>query len=175
MFNLGVPELILILVVGLVVFGPKKLPEVGRSVGKGLREFKKAMNDIKQTIDIESEFKEVADIKKEVTDIKAGLKEAVLGSETPNNTSAAPFTQSEPAEAEEADADAVDPRRAWVNNSAEWSMPEWVAPTEDKAPESDNSGGSLTSEGEGSEMPGQETVTAEKDQLPAKDDKTTLS
>ena len=42
MFGIGVPELILILVVGLVVFGPGKLPEVARSLGKGIREFRKA-------------------------------------------------------------------------------------------------------------------------------------
>ena len=44
MFGIGVPELILILVVGLVVFGPGKLPEMGRSLGKGIREFRKASN-----------------------------------------------------------------------------------------------------------------------------------
>lgn len=44
MFGIGIPELILILIVGLVVFGPSKLPEIGRAVGKGLREFKKASN-----------------------------------------------------------------------------------------------------------------------------------
>ena len=44
MFGIGVPELILILVVGLIVFGPGKLPEMGRSLGKGIREFRKASN-----------------------------------------------------------------------------------------------------------------------------------
>ena len=44
MFGIGLPELILILVVGLIVFGPGKLPEVGRALGRGLREFKKAQN-----------------------------------------------------------------------------------------------------------------------------------
>ena len=44
MFGIGIPEFILILVVGLVVFGPSKLPEIGRAVGKGIREFRKASN-----------------------------------------------------------------------------------------------------------------------------------
>ncbi|SDF20048.1 Sec-independent protein translocase subunit TatA/TatB [Sporolituus thermophilus] len=42
MFNLGIPELILILVIALVVFGPGKLPEVGRALGKGIQEFRRA-------------------------------------------------------------------------------------------------------------------------------------
>ena len=42
MFGIGMGELILILIVGLIVFGPSKLPEVGRALGKGLREFRKA-------------------------------------------------------------------------------------------------------------------------------------
>ena len=44
MFGIGIPELVLILIVGLIVFGPGKLPEVGRALGKGLRESKKAQN-----------------------------------------------------------------------------------------------------------------------------------
>ncbi len=46
MFNLGFPELILILIIALVVFGPSKLPEIGRAVGRGLSEFKKATNSL---------------------------------------------------------------------------------------------------------------------------------
>lgn len=42
MFNMGMTELILILVIALVVFGPGKLPEVGKALGKGIQEFRKA-------------------------------------------------------------------------------------------------------------------------------------
>lgn len=46
MFGIGVPELIIILVLALIIFGPGKLPEVGKAIGKGLNEFKKASRDI---------------------------------------------------------------------------------------------------------------------------------
>ncbi len=46
MFGIGVPELVLILIIGLVVFGPGKLPEIGKAVGRSLNEFKKATTDI---------------------------------------------------------------------------------------------------------------------------------
>lgn len=44
--NIGFPGLILILVIALIIFGPKKLPEIGRAVGQTLREFKKSANDM---------------------------------------------------------------------------------------------------------------------------------
>jgi sec-independent protein translocase protein TatA len=46
MFGIGTPELIVILVIALIIFGPKNLPKIGRSLGKSLREFKKATNDL---------------------------------------------------------------------------------------------------------------------------------
>jgi sec-independent protein translocase protein TatA len=50
-FNLGPGELILILAIALVVLGPKKLPEVGRSLGKGMREFKESVSNMTATDD----------------------------------------------------------------------------------------------------------------------------
>lgn len=48
MFGLHMPELIIILVVALLIFGPKKLPEMGASIGKSIREFRKGMNELSQ-------------------------------------------------------------------------------------------------------------------------------
>ncbi|MHB1644925.1 MAG: TatA/E family twin arginine-targeting protein translocase [Candidatus Acididesulfobacter diazotrophicus] len=47
MFGIGTPEIIIIIVVALLVFGPKRLPDIGKSLGKGLREFKKATTEFK--------------------------------------------------------------------------------------------------------------------------------
>ena len=47
MFNIGPEEIILILVIALIVFGPKRLPEIGRTVGKSLREFRRASQDLR--------------------------------------------------------------------------------------------------------------------------------
>jgi sec-independent protein translocase protein TatA len=52
---IGIQELVLILVIALVIFGPKKLPELGRSIGKTLAEFRRASNELKHTIEKEME------------------------------------------------------------------------------------------------------------------------
>lgn len=51
--SLGFPELMLIFLVALVIFGPRKLPDIGRSIGKALGEFKRATNDLKSTLEEE--------------------------------------------------------------------------------------------------------------------------
>lgn len=50
---LGVPELIIILIILLVIFGPKRLPEIGRSVGKGIKEFKKSTSELQEQVTAE--------------------------------------------------------------------------------------------------------------------------
>jgi sec-independent protein translocase protein TatA len=70
--SIGPAELILIFVIALLVFGPKKLPEIGRSVGKALREFKKTSEEIKGRIEEEIEASEIKDIRK---DIQSGMND----------------------------------------------------------------------------------------------------
>ncbi|HSY52116.1 MAG TPA: TatA/E family twin arginine-targeting protein translocase [Thermoanaerobaculia bacterium] len=57
--SLGIPELLLIFIVALIVFGPKKLPEIGRTLGKAMGEFKKATDDFKNTIEREVHVEEL--------------------------------------------------------------------------------------------------------------------
>ena len=51
--SIGMPELIIILTIALIIFGPRKLPELGRSLGKSLSEFKRASNELRNTLDEE--------------------------------------------------------------------------------------------------------------------------
>ena len=74
--NIGLPELAIVLIIALVVFGPKRLPEMGRQLGRTLREFKSATSDIRSQIGID-------DIADSVNDLKSGLS---LTSDSPHPT-----------------------------------------------------------------------------------------
>lgn len=57
---LGFPELVFILVLALLIFGPKRLPEIGRTIGKGMAQFRRATTDLKRTIETEIALEEEA-------------------------------------------------------------------------------------------------------------------
>ena len=56
--SIGMPELIVIFVIALIIFGPRKLPELGRSLGRGINEFKRASNELKTTFEEEVRVEE---------------------------------------------------------------------------------------------------------------------
>ena len=97
--SLGGPELFLILVVALIVFGPRKLPEIGKSLGKMMAEFRKASNDFRRTIEEEVE----ADKLREATriDMSPVTSSAAAATTTPDPevTPAPASAPSAPAEA----------------------------------------------------------------------------
>jgi len=59
--SIGMPELIIILVIALIIFGPRKLPELGRSLGRSINEFKKASNELRSTLEEEIRVEEQRD------------------------------------------------------------------------------------------------------------------
>ena len=56
--SIGMPELIIILVIALIIFGPRKLPELGRSLGKSIGEFRRASNELRSTLEEEIRVEE---------------------------------------------------------------------------------------------------------------------
>jgi len=86
MGSLGMQEIIIIFVIALIVFGPRKLPELGKSLGKGLAEFKRASNELKQTwedeVRLDKEKEQVTEILKDSTITKSDI----LGEDTSNSS-----------------------------------------------------------------------------------------
>jgi TatA/E family protein of Tat protein translocase len=73
MFGVSMPELLIVAVIALLVIGPSKLPDIAKAIGKGLAEFRKATQEIKDSLDLDNELREV---KKDITDSIAGLDKA---------------------------------------------------------------------------------------------------
>ncbi len=74
MFGVSMPELILLLAIALIVIGPKKLPEVARALGRGFAEFKRATTELKDSLDMDEEIREV---KGAFTEVRAEISDTV--------------------------------------------------------------------------------------------------
>ena len=103
--TLGGPELFLIFVVALIVFGPRKLPEIGKSLGKMMGEFRRASNDFRSTIENEVEAEKIRDsLRIEPPKVEPVSPARVLPAETTSTSPEAP-----PAAPAEAGRDASPP------------------------------------------------------------------
>ncbi len=71
MFGIGLPELLIILAIALIVIGPKKLPDLAKSLGRALNEFKKATKEFKDSLDIDDD---INTIKKPFNEINDGIR-----------------------------------------------------------------------------------------------------
>jgi len=103
--NLGFQELVVIFIIALLVFGPKKLPELGKSLGKGLREFKKATNELKSNWEdhIRDAESSLNDVKQTVHETTRGLQEDMNHDPKPQlEAHTAPEPPQEPTIAKEA-------------------------------------------------------------------------
>jgi Tat protein translocase TatB subunit len=77
MFGIGMPELLLLLAIALIVVGPKKLPELAKALGRGIAEFKKATNELKESLETNTDFSE---LKQSFDDIQETVVDATLPS-----------------------------------------------------------------------------------------------
>jgi sec-independent protein translocase protein TatA len=138
---IGVPEMIFIFVLALLIFGPKKLPELGRSFGKGLAEFRRASNELKSTFqremdNIEAETKEVKQTASEVSrdvktsyyddteedyysDYSSATKSKAAGSSSDSSTSQTDAAEATKTETVNGTAATVDARNGATSDSSE--------------------------------------------------------
>lgn len=96
MFGIGMPEMLLILAVALIVIGPKKLPDLAKSLGRALGEFKRATTDLKDSIESETQIGEVKnafkDLNKDIkgsfdpTKVKTDSSSATAAEDSPSNS-----------------------------------------------------------------------------------------
>jgi len=103
MFNIGLPELLIIVAIALIVFGPNKLPELAKAFGRAMREFRKATEEVKESF--EAETRDLEEIKHTIsgTDLSTLLEEtstaveavpAVTGHEPAPSEGSSPSTES---------------------------------------------------------------------------------
>ena len=93
--SIGMPELIIILVIALIIFGPRKLPELGRSLGRSIGEFKKASNELRSTLEEEIRLEEQRDQRAAT---RAEQDSAIAAASTPPSPTPPPVTPAPPAE-----------------------------------------------------------------------------
>ena len=99
MFGIGMPEMLLIMAIALIVIGPKKLPDLAKSLGRAFGEFKRATSELKASIDLDDDFQ---DISKSFDGVNDDISEAIDLNTSPQDEDQ---TITEPAPVEDKDTD----------------------------------------------------------------------
>ena len=126
MFGIGMPELILIAVVALIVLGPKKLPDLAKSLGRAVREFQKATTELKETFQVDSEISEAKKAFNEFhSEVNKTIQSGVEGPAKPTTSEpSAPAALTEPADNGQPEALGLPPEPAAASTPAEPSAAE---------------------------------------------------
>ncbi len=132
MFGIGMPELLLLLAIALIVVGPKKLPELAKALGRGIAEFKKATNDLKESLETNTDFSE---LKESFDDIQKTVVDATLPS-TPSEESDTEETESSTTTSDQEHDDEVE----LASSSEDVEEQETTPPSPPPAPEKPSHG-----------------------------------
>ena len=81
---LGVPEILLIFIVALLLFGPRQMPKIGRSIGHALGEFRRASNEFKKTIEDEVAAEDLKQVQKDLREIREAGNDVVRSAGGPS-------------------------------------------------------------------------------------------
>jgi len=93
MFGISMPEIIIVMVIALIVIGPSKLPDLAKALGRALAEFRKATQEIKDSLDLDHELREV---KKDIADSISGLDKAAKAYVQPDTVPKPPPEEKKP-------------------------------------------------------------------------------
>ncbi|MFH2060163.1 MAG: twin-arginine translocase TatA/TatE family subunit [Pseudomonadota bacterium] len=101
MFGLGMMEILMILAIALIVVGPKKLPELAKTLGRAMGEFKRSAQDLKRSMDVESTVKDIVDLpetnlKEILNDPPKGIQNDFENKATPKRSDANPYPDQGP-------------------------------------------------------------------------------
>lgn len=116
MFGIGMPEMLLILAIALIVIGPKKLPDLAKSLGRAMREFKRATSDFKETLAGDEDFSEV---KQAFDDIGTDIKDTVDFTATPTDKSSSNAEAAEKQTDENAETDEKQTAEKQINSESD--------------------------------------------------------
>ncbi len=97
MSSIGWQEIVIVLFIALLVFGPRKLPEMGRSLGKSIREFRQATSGIREELGLDADLNELKDLKTDLTSVAADASPAEPQAEAEEAASAEPQAKVEDA------------------------------------------------------------------------------